>query len=350
MRSPAVQLTPPGSPTETPNLDLLRALAVLSVLADHTLQVMGIFHVGPFGVTWLGLFGVYIFFLHTSLVLMWSLERRPHTLDFYIRRAFRIYPLAIFTIAAVLLLRIPAVGDADHPFAFASHQPLTVITNLLLVQNLFHRPPVELVLWSLPLEVQMYLVLPMLYLFARKERTLWPLLILWGFATLAGRALSGASESNIVTCVPFFLCGVIAYIGFMRRTPRLPSWLLLPTSLVLACVYAAHPTLYSGWVACLILAIVLPSFRQVVPGLWARSGHALAKYSYGIYLLHQCSIALAFHFLHVRSLAVKLLVELASLAILAALAYHFIEHPMIEMGKRVAAKIQRTSPEPALHY
>lgn len=333
---------------DSPNLDLLRSFAVLLVLADHTLQVMGIFQVGPFGVVWLGLFGVYIFFLHTSLVLMWSLERRPHTLDFYIRRAFRIYPLAIFTVMAVVLLRIPAVGTHEKPFAVAPHDPLTVLSNLLLAQNLFHKPPVEAVLWSLPLEVQMYLVLPMLFLFARKERALWPILTLWVFATLAGRVLAGAPESNIVTCVPFFLCGVIAYIAFMHRKPNLPSWLLLPIVLGLALGYTRHTSLYGGWLACLVLALLLPSFRQASWDLWSRAGHAIAKYSYAIYLLHQWALALAFHYLPIHSLALKLAVEFVSLAALAPLAYHFIEKPMIDMGKRVAARIQTTSRELAL--
>jgi peptidoglycan/LPS O-acetylase OafA/YrhL len=188
----------------------------------------------------------------------------------------------------------------------------------------------------------------MLFLFARKEKMLWPLLTLWTFATLAGRALQAASESNIVTCVPFFLCGVIAYIAFMRRVPRIPGMLLLPVVLALACAYAIHPTLYSGWIACLILALILPSFRQAPWNLWTRAGHVIAKYSYGVYLLHQWSLALAFYYLPTHSLAIKLIAELASLAVAAPLAYHYIENPMIEMGKRVAARIQRTSPELAL--
>jgi peptidoglycan/LPS O-acetylase OafA/YrhL len=41
----------------------------------------------------IGLLGVSLFFVHTTLVLMWSLERDPHPLRFDVRRAFRIYPL-----------------------------------------------------------------------------------------------------------------------------------------------------------------------------------------------------------------------------------------------------------------
>jgi len=315
---------------------------VLSVLADHTLQTLGIYSVGPFPVVWFGLFGVYLFFLHTSLVLMWSLERRPHTLDFYIRRAFRIYPLAIFASVVVLLLHLPTAGFLGHPFAPAPREPLTVLANLLLIQNLLHRPPIESVMWSLPLEVQMYLVLPMIFVFARKERTLWTMLVLWAVSALSIQAvMPNTTECTIIAAVPFFLCGVIAYVGFMHRVPRLPSWLLLPLIFALALVCCRHPALRNAWVACLLIALLLPSLREAEHNLWVRAGHIIAKYSFGIYLLHQWSLALAFYYLPIRSLMLKLAIEFGSLAILAPLAYHFIEDPLVRMGKRVARRVQR---------
>src|SRR5467141_1625933 len=88
------------------NLDVLRAIAVLLVLLDHVAFFSGAPESvkGPFFV--LGHAGVVIFFVHTSLVLMRSLERTQarglkgwlRARDFYMRRAFRIYPLAITTV------------------------------------------------------------------------------------------------------------------------------------------------------------------------------------------------------------------------------------------------------------
>src|SRR4030095_13313297 len=92
--------------SESANLDLLRAIAVLAVVAHHALQFVG-FEGGP------GRFGVLIFFVHTCLVLLISLERlddgRPGLIrSFYMRRAFRIYPLSIACVALVLLFHIPS--------------------------------------------------------------------------------------------------------------------------------------------------------------------------------------------------------------------------------------------------
>lgn len=251
-------------PTEKTNLDILRSFAVLSVLADHTLQALGIPRLGPFSVILFGLFGVYLFFLHTSLVLMWSLERRPHTLDFYIRRVFRIYPLAIVTVIVVVLLRLHTAQGPGY-MVEAPRDAFTVLTNLLLVQNIFHRPAVEAVMWSLPLEVMMYVVLPALFVFARRERTLWPVLVLWGAAALAGHAVSGEPNAAIVVAAPFFLSGIVAYVGFMDRIPRLRSWLVLPLLLGLAIACSMNgfaTTNVVSWAAVLLLGLILPSFDR----------------------------------------------------------------------------------------
>ena len=59
------------------NLDLLRALAVLMVLAQHLLRRAELLSVGPIPVETIGHFGVLLFFVHTSLVLMYSCTERP---------------------------------------------------------------------------------------------------------------------------------------------------------------------------------------------------------------------------------------------------------------------------------
>lgn len=60
-----------------PNLDFLRAFAVTTVVLDHTLLAKDVLQLGSWEVDWIGVFGVYLFFVHTCLVLMWSLSRRP---------------------------------------------------------------------------------------------------------------------------------------------------------------------------------------------------------------------------------------------------------------------------------
>jgi peptidoglycan/LPS O-acetylase OafA/YrhL len=55
---------------DLPNLDLVRSIAVISVVVEHTLLSLGIQKIGPFPVAYLGVMGVMVFFVHTTLVLM----------------------------------------------------------------------------------------------------------------------------------------------------------------------------------------------------------------------------------------------------------------------------------------
>lgn len=53
-----------------------------------------------------------------------------------------------------------------------------ILSNFLLVQNLTGAKPYPTVLWSLPLELQMYLFLPALYLLAKRIHAVG-LLAIW---------------------------------------------------------------------------------------------------------------------------------------------------------------------------
>lgn len=116
-----------------------------------------------------------------------------------------------------------------------------------------------------------HLFLPPLFAFAWKERTMWPFLVLWGAAALAGHAVSGGPESGIVVAVPYFLSGIIAYIGFMHRVPWVRSWLFLPVIIALAVTCSTHSFASVGsWAAILLLGLVLPSFWQASNAVWKR--------------------------------------------------------------------------------
>src|SRR4030088_2844768 len=92
------------------NLDFLRSGAVLMVLVNHLTRH---YHFDRFDDV--GLFGVLLFFVHTSLVLMYSMQRSPMAgfalvIAFYIRRFFRIYPLSILAVLTAVALHLHADG------------------------------------------------------------------------------------------------------------------------------------------------------------------------------------------------------------------------------------------------
>lgn len=314
---------PPWGPV-APNLDLLRSFAVLCVVLSHLPPLAQLLPDDAYHLHSLGIFGVDIFFVHTCLVLMLSQERTPGARGFFIRRAFRIYPLSLVVVALTHAL----TRDVDVA---------TTISNLLLVQNLTGHPSLPPPLWSLPFEVQMYLVLPLLFWWTKRSGALATQRLLLTFAVAVAVPL--LLHAELFFYVPCFLAGVVAYSSL--GAGPLPPWLLFAYVLAAAAVFPLLVALggvehVMSWPLCLGLGLLVARTRQLASATLARVGAIVAKYSYGIYLCHFACIELAFG--RFASPFVQWPVFLGSLTAAAFLAYHLIERPGIELGKKIAGR------------
>jgi len=313
-----------------PNLDFLRALAVLLVLAAH---VAG-YAIHTNRITFaLGQLGVMLFFVHTSLVLMQSLERQQLAgaallRGFYLQRACRIYPLC-----AVMLLAIYLFMDAQWT-------PFELLANLLLVQNLVYARYMSTVLWTLCLEVQMYLALPLLFLYFRRRPLRW-LVALWLLSIpLAVIQPLISARLNLFEFAPCFLAGVLAWR--LQGRQRLPAW-MWPLLLALAgtaFVAYAEPRAnnYGRWAVCLAVGLAIPWLRELATPRLNRACQLIARYSYGIYLFHPLLLWLSFRSLSSLHPAWQWSAFLALLVVLTGLGYHLVELPMIRLGARLSAR------------
>jgi peptidoglycan/LPS O-acetylase OafA/YrhL len=304
-----------------PNLDLLRACAVLFVLADHTLWALGIRTIWSTDMQWLGRLGVLFFFVHTCCVLMSSLERHKGdglVRKFFARRILRIYPLSI---VAVLLAMIP-----PHAPALRASQWLS---NLGLVQNLTFAPNAFGTLWTLPLEMQMYLFLPFIFLWLGHSKRFWPLLALFAISIpVAVWEPYHVARASVLAFVPAFLPGVMAYWLFRQRWQRLPGWGVPILIAVITVGFLAHPGwTFTAWAACLSLGLTIPLFKQITNPAVNKVTFQLAKYSYGIYLSH----SLLLHWMPPTWQNLPLFLLLVAAASIAS--YHLVEHPMIGLGQ-----------------
>jgi peptidoglycan/LPS O-acetylase OafA/YrhL len=305
------------------------------VLFDHLCRHYNLDRMAGFAVADIGIFGVLLFFVHTSLVLMYSMQRSGLaglTLikNFFVRRWFRIYPLSILAVLAAVALHLHANGRG---ISFGPRPgPLELTSNLLLTQNLTFSDSIIGPLWSLPIEVQMYLFLPFLFLW--RQRSLVKLIFLWvvfgalGHFPLAWPALGWLS---LLLYIPNFLSGVIAFGLPEKRI--LPSYLWPPFILLLGAMYAFHPGRRFGSELCLLLGLMIPRFKEIGFHPLQLVSKWIATYSYGIYLAHSFCIWFALTVWHSWGLFVLMM------AILPVVLYHAVEHPAIKIGTRLANRV-----------
>lgn len=342
----------------SPNLDILRAVAVLTVVVDHlvpTLRFHGyeVSHLTQLLTLHIGHAGVLAFFVHTSLVLMYSLERaggdagsRAWFSRFYLRRGLRIYPLAVTCVVAVVTLGLPEASW--KPFQPPTWQETAA--NLMLIQNLWTGHSVLTPLWSLPYEVEMYVVLPVLYLLARRGDALRWLACLMVVVVGGGYVFRKLEHGhmNLAAYVPCFLAGVVCYALRDRITPRLSGrwWPLVVLGAVatycVAHTISDHQIYWFGWVYCIVLAALIPLFADSQIRWLNRAAERVATYSYGVYLLHVPALHIVFSLLQPGSLALEFILFVAITAILAIVAYHAIEAPMIRLASRATRRRQPT--------
>ena len=320
-----------------------------------------------------------LFFVHTSLVLMMSMERlRLSGRDLYIafmtRRFFRIYPLSILSVLVVVCFRVPANSWLGG-YQWAGWPAF--VSNIFLTQNLTQSSSVNCVLWSLPFEIQMYALLPLFFLGAlhfpshRWMAGIW--LVAAGIAAAEYIARSGVSSPDflIARYFPCFLTGVFAWRLMTNRSgrkPRLPgwAWVVYLVALVLAYrfvdamrVYGpgALATLHTAlrndhhvwwppyfdlvndWLFCAAAGLAIPLFLEIRSGLLKWISKQTARYSYGIYVSHVPVLWLCFGVWHPGSPAVSAALALLLTAVISILAYHCVEDPAIRAGKRVAAHL-----------
>lgn len=304
----------------SPNLDILRAIAVLCVFIDHV-GIIG-FRMSHPAVANLGLVGVLLFFVHTCFVLLMSLDRQPGTARFYVRRVFRIYPLAIFAV-------VMAAATERHSWG-------EVFSNLALVQNLTGHGDIAAVLWSLPWEVQMYVTLPVVFWAVRRFGR-GGVLLLWA------ASIPLAWFVPLAVYAPCFLGGAVAF-SFLRYR-KSAHWCLWPIALIailpitVVAIGAGYVNV-AAYTLCLSMGLLIPLFAPAPDGVIARAAAVIAKYSYGIYLFHVPAMVFAFRSLALPYWASVPLAIAMSGAFSVAL-YHAIEHPFIELGKRLTERRKR---------
>jgi peptidoglycan/LPS O-acetylase OafA/YrhL len=163
-----------------PSLDGLRAIAILQVIFAH-FSVNGI--LSRFNIRIVSTIGVHIFFvlsgflITTVLVKKKILDGRISPASFYARRSLRIIPLAYLFLVVLLVISVaykPMSSKADFLYSFFFLKNLPV-----------QHHPFTAHLWTLSLEAQFYIVMPLLLLFRINRFFIWAVFVVTVFPLLS---------------------------------------------------------------------------------------------------------------------------------------------------------------------
>lgn len=160
-----------------PEIDGLRAIAVIAVLFYHAELVVGGSRLFPAGFLGVDIFFVISGFLITRILYTEVLESRFSFLNFYERRARRILPILF----VVIFLTMPFAWWLMLPPAMVDYAG-SVITAILYSSNFWFwssnsywgqasalKPLLHI--WSLSLEEQFYLIAPIVVVLLARRKT-----------------------------------------------------------------------------------------------------------------------------------------------------------------------------------
>ena len=253
-------MSPPPSERYRPDIDGLRAIAVMLVVNFHAFPLAM-----PGGFIGVDIFFVISGFLITGIIARELSENRFSLIGFYNRRIRRIFPALIVVLAAVLVMgwlwMLPHAyaqlsSDVFASAAFAANFALMLQSGYFDIESA--KKPL-LHLWSLGIEEQFYLAWPLVLIIAARWRLRW--LEIAGGIALASFAMNVALVGHDPVAT-FYL-------------PVTRAWELL-VGAVLALAWArvdqsgtASNRRATIGLALIVLAAAVLNVDRAFPGWWA---------------------------------------------------------------------------------
>lgn len=341
----------PGSHSSVNNFDLIRLLAALQVMLKHALVHLGFD--GP-AIEWLGLFpGVPIFFFISGFLIYQSYCNSSHLGQFALNRVLRIYPglLVCFALSMALVLAsgyLPWQRLLQPDFLVWALAQSTVlqIYNAEFLRG-FGVGVLNGSLWTIAVELQFYLLTPLLAWAVLGRQWVWPMVLVLGiFANLLLILGTGNFLLKLfsVSSPPWFYMFVLgAWLSqrqdWQQRLLSLSPLVLVVAYLMLAALGHALGLVVLGNeinpLSYLLLAALVFRLAYAKPEL---SDQLLRRndISYGVYIYHMPVInLLIYQGLHHSAWSVGL----ACAATLAAawLSWRHVERPALRL-KRLALR------------
>lgn len=338
----------------TNNFDLIRLIAAWQVFMMHANYWLKLPVDRNLAEILSALNGVPIFFVISGYLIAGSLLSRPNMREYAIRRAARIYPAMIILMVVVFFLLL-TMGIYSLRRSEFLHWVITTATGWFTVANLISSagdwsggiPAPYGILWTVAVELQFYLLLPLLIF---KVPALWTALIASFFLAVSIIPLRAETstlmyllDSSFPTYAWMFLLGAAVRIHWARVKA-----LFVGKALFWIAAYGSY------WMACRYLGVSpVPEYKYVSPastgsllllfGAVISSAYTLPKtasvlrgtdLSYGIYLWHMPVICVI---LYIGAPSSWWIVTSAT-ALLASLSWLMVEKPAIHWSRLVTKR------------
>ena len=371
---------PTSNPAYRPELDALRFFAFLCVFNLHRLDYSltdPVRNAWSYRIGVIGAFGVPVFFVLSAFLITDLLLRerdrtgRVHVPSFYMRRILRIWPLYFASFFGLALLNhlVPGVSTNSR-WAYVAFTFFA--GNWYIVRHGWIAAPIN-GLWSISVEEQFYIVIPLLAAFGGRRALRWVsyVLLAASYITIWRYALHSPAENrqwtNSFFHFQYFCAGTLLAVHLRGRAPKLaiPAR-LLGFALAFACwlvalvrfhvkSYQPHATVaeaFVGWSLVLLGTLLFLVCALGIPSnLVPRSLIYLGRISYGLYVFHPLiyfmiftkigpHLARRFPSMQVPArfpdlpIAAGILFALALTIAVSHLSYRYFESPFLRLKER----------------
>lgn len=339
------------------NFDFLRFLAAAAVVFGHCYWLSGAGAAEPLrsftGSMDTADIAVNLFFVMSGFLIAASWVNSRSVLNFAAKRALRIFPALGVSVLFTTLIVGPLATGLSLKEYFVKYETLRYLSNTVLITQ-FHLPgvftenpfpdTVNGSVWTLPYEVLMYaslLMMGLLKLFGRVAVLVVPMsLVIIHFHLAPALGLESDMLRKSTRLGMFFFFGSALYL-YRRELPW--NWKIALSLLALTLLSARTDLWFYIHVLTLpYLTIYLAHLR--IPRLSGFGRHG--DFSYGIYIFSFPIQQLLMHWFGPQlSLGAFMAISLSASIAIAALSWHFIESPALQLKRylpRTRKRIART--------
>jgi exopolysaccharide production protein ExoZ len=309
------------------SIQYLRGLAALGVVLCHYgSNVSAIFEIGQTG--------VYVFFLLSGFVNVYSLEKHHYKpayfFNFLLKRSIRIDPSYIVTIGLTILLFyllsfVPSYRGQPFHFSF-----LQLLSHIIYITPFTKFPFYNHVFWTLCIEFQFYMLIGCLYFVS--DKPIYKIFFILLFSLSCLIPLTN-SYYVVFTYAPMFAVG-IALVGFYKE--RTWKKAVLPAIIFLLILYKFGFFMFA--------LLLLSSFLLLYFKLSIKVFSFLGDISYSLYLIHTLVLIVLLGCLKKLNVNTSgyqipvLIFEVATSILIAYIFYILVEHPATKLSKRIKIK------------